>query len=111
MSAASATLTPEDVAARARAIVDVAARAGELEEAMVLDLECAVAERIVSLEVALDTLRRLLNAVGGQKRCKGCGAAIWFVGTVSGSRPPYNAVGLNHFADCPNASRFRGARR
>jgi len=70
-----------------------------------------VADKMTQLDSenkALKTnVRRLLDQVGGKGRCKACNADIWWVKLKSGRMAPYTAEGLNHFADCPNADRFR----
>lgn len=56
-------------------------------------------------------IRRLLDQVGEKQVCKACGADIWFVVMRSGRRNPYTAAGVSHFADCPEAPRFRMLRK
>lgn len=55
-------------------------------------------------------IRALLDHVGDLARCKGCGVEIWWIKTRAGRRAPYTQDGLNHFADCPQAERFRRTR-
>jgi hypothetical protein len=55
-------------------------------------------------------LLALLQAVGDPGKCKGCGVPIYWVLHRNGKRAPYTLNGLNHFADCPAADRFRGSR-
>ncbi len=57
---------------------------------------------------ALQTnLAHLLKQIGEPALCKACGAEIWFVVNRNGKRAPYTKAGLNHFADCPAAEKFR----
>jgi hypothetical protein len=50
----------------------------------------------------------LLKAVGDEGRCKGCGAAIYWIKHRNGRRAPYEAsTGRNHFIGCPNAADFK----
>lgn len=54
-------------------------------------------------------ISHLLRAVAGDcTPCRGCGAPIWWIRTKTGRPAPWTADGLNHFADCPAASSFRG---
>jgi hypothetical protein len=57
-----------------------------------------------------NNVRRLLDQVGDKGKCRGCDAEIWWVKLRSGKVGPYTAEGLNHFADCPKADRFRGGK-
>ena len=52
-------------------------------------------------------IHRLLTQVGGESKCRGCDAAIWWVVHRNGKKAPYTADALNHFADCPAAAKFR----
>lgn len=52
-------------------------------------------------------LRALLKAVGDEGVCSACLAPIIWVVHRNGKRAPYTLAGLNHFADCPAAERFR----
>lgn len=49
----------------------------------------------------------LLNQVGDPGVCKGCGKTIWWVKHLNGKKAPYTEKGLNHFADCPQANKFK----
>lgn len=60
-----------------------------------------------SLQAVVKNVSGLLKQLGTPSRCKGCNAAIWWVVHSNGKRVPYTGVGLNHFADCPKAARFR----
>lgn len=53
-------------------------------------------------------LRAILKALGKPGTCDGCAAPILWITHANGKRAPYTAAGLNHFADCPAAARFRG---
>jgi len=56
----------------------------------------------------LRRIKKLLSLVGSQGKCKGCGAEIWWVlHLANGTRAPYTAEGLNHFATCIKAKEFR----
>lgn len=55
-------------------------------------------------------IKLLLDSIGASepKDCKSaCGTKIRFIVTKNNQRAPITAEGLNHFADCPNAARFR----
>ncbi len=53
-------------------------------------------------------VKRLLDQVGDEGECKGCGATIYWVRhKKSGKAVPYTPEALNHFADCPKAQSFR----
>jgi hypothetical protein len=43
-------------------------------------------------------------------RCRGCGVQIAWARTFAGRSAPLNRDGLNHFATCPEADRFRARR-
>jgi len=64
-----------------------------------------------SLNSDADQLRKniqhLLHAVGDSAFCRGCQAPIYWVKHKNGKKAPYNAEGLNHFADCPKAGDFK----
>lgn len=49
----------------------------------------------------------LLNNIGDAGHCRGCSAAIYWVTHKNGKKTPYTLEGLNHFADCPAAARFK----
>ena len=45
-----------------------------------------------------------------EQACFACGAPMYFVRMrKSGKLNPYSAHGVSHFADCPDADRFRAA--
>lgn len=51
---------------------------------------------------------RFLAVIGEPGTCKGCGQQIYWVrNPKSGKRLPVTIEALNHFADCPQAGRFR----
>jgi hypothetical protein len=50
---------------------------------------------------------RMLDVIGDRARCKGCGMVIWWIKTRAGKRAPYTEQATNHFADCPQAARYR----
>ena len=52
-------------------------------------------------------IQKLLNTVGRESECKGCGKKIWWVMTKNNRAAPYTETALNHFADCPKAAEFR----
>lgn len=54
-----------------------------------------------------EAMVRLLDVVGRRSTCKGCERQIWWIKTRVGKMAPYTEEGINHFADCPKASRFR----
>lgn len=49
----------------------------------------------------------LLSNCGTPGTCKGCGAQIYWLQHRNGRNTPYTPEGLNHFADCPQAKRFK----
>jgi len=55
----------------------------------------------------LSNINLLLKLVGSQGQCKGCGLEIYWVRHNNGKKAPYTKDGLNHFADCKVADRFR----
>ena len=64
----------------------------------------------VAQEAVNELLRRielLLTVIGDKSRCRACGAEIYWVKTRAGKRAPYTRGGISHFADCPEANRFR----
>lgn len=54
-----------------------------------------------------ENIRRFLANVGNKGTCTGCGRDIWWVDHSNGKKAPYTEEGLNHFADCPEAARFK----
>lgn len=52
-------------------------------------------------------MRALLQKIGKQVACGGCGASIYFVLHSNGKRVPYTEAGLNHFVDCPARDQFK----
>lgn len=56
---------------------------------------------------ATKRITALLDIVGGQGKCKGCGAKVWWVVTKHGKRMPISDSGISHFVDCPESERFR----
>lgn len=52
-------------------------------------------------------MRALLQKIGKQVACGGCGAVMYFVVHSNGKRVPYTEAGLNHFVDCPARDRFK----
>lgn len=61
-------------------------------------------------EWLLENIKRLLKQVGREGKCKGCDREIWWVEHNSGKAAPYTNEALNHFADCPDAQRFRNGK-
>lgn len=78
------------------------------------DLVAKLTTLVQDVERTHQALRKnvytLLNTLGDKAQCKGCGADIWWIKTRAGKNAPITAVGLNHFADCPKADRFRKAK-
>ncbi len=60
--------------------------------------------------VLVKNVAHLLKQIGEPALCSGCGVRIWFVRHLNGKRVPYTSSGLNHFADCPEAQKFRKVR-
>lgn len=57
------------------------------------------------------TVALVRNMATNAARCEGCQAEIWWCLSGKTKRPmPITALGLNHFADCPNKEQFRPAR-
>lgn len=54
-------------------------------------------------------INHILRNVGSLSTCE-CGAEIYWVKHANGRKAPYTPSGLNHFADCPMASKFRRRR-
>lgn len=54
-------------------------------------------------------IARMLDVVATERRpCAACGRTIWLVPTAKTGRPaPFTDNAVSHFADCPNADRFR----
>jgi len=52
-------------------------------------------------------LQALIKQIGSPGTCRGCGASIYWVKHHTGRTAPYSPMGLNHFAECPNAKAFR----
>jgi uncharacterized protein with PIN domain len=60
------------------------------------------------LEEVKQRLLNLLEHIAKEIRpCRACGTPLYFVQHESGRLAPYTAEGLNHFANCPQAERFR----
>jgi hypothetical protein len=47
----------------------------------------------------------------GTGTCRACGAPMNWCETKAGKRAPLNLDGTSHFATCPDAERFRKAKR
>ena len=64
------------------------------------------------MEVLL-RLEFLLRNVGTPGKCSGphCGAPILWVRYANGTPAPFNHNGESHFATCPDADRFKRAKR
>lgn len=58
-------------------------------------------------EDLLKRIKALLKNVGDPGVCRGCGVSIVWMRHKNGKAVPYTEQGLNHFADCPVAQRFR----
>ena len=57
---------------------------------------------------AEERLRRILELTAeGKRPCKACGVELYFVRHANGKLTPYTVDGINHFANCPEAQRFR----
>ena len=53
-------------------------------------------------------ISQLLSLIAESRRpCKACGAELYFVRHRNGNLAPYTADGVNHFATCKEAERFR----
>jgi hypothetical protein len=53
-------------------------------------------------------MKALLDNVAEFSRpCKACGELLWFVRHKNGKQAPYTVDGINHFANCPEAARFK----
>ena len=64
----------------------------------------------VLLDEARELMRRithLLDQTGSRGTCRGCDRPVMWVRHKNGKLAPYTLDGLNHFADCPAAERFR----
>ena len=62
----------------------------------------------VELERLKENVQLLLNTLGERANCSGCEAPIWWiVNPKTGKKLPITGAALNHFADCPQAARFR----
>lgn len=59
------------------------------------------------LSTAEARLEHLLRQVGEPGHCRGCGAPVYWVTHRNQKRVPYTMAGLNHFADCKAADRFK----
>lgn len=56
----------------------------------------------------LARIEALLHAIATDERpCRRCGAHLAFVRHANGRTAPYTLDGVNHFANCPNATEFR----
>ena len=64
----------------------------------------AVLEENVKLRAQV---KMLLKQIGTEGKCRGCQADIFWVVHKNGKNVPYTPEGLNHFADCPEAGKFR----
>ncbi len=57
-------------------------------------------------------IRDLLTRIALYTRpCKACGTELAFVSHVNGNLTPYTMDGVNHFANCPEAARFKSKSR
>ena len=73
--------------------------------------------RVVSAaEVAVKQVRaayeaniaRLMKTIGADVGlCLGCNARVYWVTTRKGKKAPFTAAALSHFADCPDAAKYR----
>lgn len=53
-------------------------------------------------------IRELLERTAQVRRpCKACGTDLFFVQHANGKLTPYTSDGVNHFANCPEAARFK----
>ena len=71
-----------------------------------------IAEGLASKEFERlgQNILRLLANVGELGHCKGCGAVVYWVTHRSGKKAPYTQDATIHFANCPQAARFRKRR-
>jgi hypothetical protein len=69
-------------------------------------------EEVSRLQAEVERLQRnitfLLRHAGEHRPCLGCKAEIYMVEHKSRARCPYNPDGSPHWANCPDAPRFRG---
>lgn len=63
----------------------------------------------ITVEYLRANIARLLPLIGDEGECKGCSARIWWVRHKNGKVAPYTDTGLNHFADCKVANRFKSS--
>jgi hypothetical protein len=61
------------------------------------------------LDAQKQVLIDLLFKIADHSDCKGCGAKVFWLTHKNGKKAPYTEAGLNHFADCPAADRFKKA--
>lgn len=64
----------------------------------------AAASKCVKLQI---NVRKMLAVMGQPTVCKSCNAPITFVTTKAGKQTPYTPEAVSHFADCPDANKFR----
>jgi hypothetical protein len=56
-------------------------------------------------------IRKFLAIVGTADLCKACGKEIWWVvNPKTNKRMPITADAISHFADCPEANKFKKAK-
>lgn len=72
----------------------------------------AAREQIATLEAHERELhsnirRMLVMACGAPSACDACGTQVWFLTMRSGKRSPFTEEAVSHFANCPEAGRFR----
>jgi len=67
----------------------------------------AVRYRVALAELAERTCALLARTSKEIRPCKACGTTLYFIEHSNGVRAPYTADAVNHFANCPEAKRFR----
>lgn len=98
----------EDCPADAPINDGVAGATGALETRSCTCIVGELADAVALADWLRKNVRQLLvNVSGGPTDCQGCGATIYFVRHANGKATPYTVAGLNHFADCNRADRFR----
>ena len=60
-----------------------------------------------TVEWLLSNIKLLINNIGNKANCRGCDMTIYWLKHKNGKSVPYTIMGLNHFADCPNAKDFK----
>jgi hypothetical protein len=64
-------------------------------------------KELAALTLVRLNVSNLLRACADPGVCRGCSRPIFWLKTKNGKAAPYTEVGLNHFADCEAADKFR----